>query len=106
MKEVADELGLALEIDLWMDETPVPMDKDVVDIVEQAAKTKEMKYKVMHSGAGHDSQVIAPHYPSAMIFVPSIKGISHNPAEATDLADLTAGVEVLAQALYELAYKE
>lgn len=106
MKEVADELGLALEIDLWMDETPVPMDKDVVDIVEQAAKTKEMKYKVMHSGAGHDSQVIAPHYPSAMIFVPSIKGISHNPAEATDLADLAAGVEVLAQALYELAYKE
>lgn len=106
MKEVANEFGLALEIDLWMDETPVPMDKGVVDIVEQAAKTKEMKYKVMHSGAGHDSQVIAPHYPSAMIFVPSIKGISHNPAEATDLPDLVAGVEVLAQALYELAYKE
>lgn len=106
MKEVASELGLTLEIDLWMDETPVPMDESVVEVVENAAKTKEMKYKVMHSGAGHDSQVIAPHYPTAMIFVPSIKGISHNPAEATDLADLVAGVEVLTQALYELAYKE
>lgn len=106
MKEVASELGLTLEIDLWMDETPVPMDESVVEVVENAAKTKEMKYKLMHSGAGHDSQVIAPHYPTAMIFVPSIKGISHNPAEATDLADLVAGVEVLTQALYELAYKE
>ncbi|WP_137662769.1 allantoate deiminase [Enterococcus hulanensis] len=106
MKEVASELGLTLEIDLWMDETPVPMNESVVEVVEKAAKTKEMKYKVMHSGAGHDSQVIAPHYPTAMIFVPSIKGISHNPAEATDLADLVAGVEVLTQALYELAYKE
>ena len=106
MKEVASELGLTLEIDLWMDETPVPMNESIVEVVEKAAKTKEMKYKVMHSGAGHDSQVIAPHYPTAMIFVPSIKGISHNPAEATDLADLVAGVEVLTQALYELAYKE
>lgn len=106
MKEVASELGLTLDIDLWMDETPVPMNESVVEVVEKAAKAKEMKYKVMHSGAGHDSQVIAPHYPTAMIFVPSIKGISHNPAEATDLADLVAGVEVLTQALYELAYKE
>ncbi|MDN6616739.1 MAG: M20/M25/M40 family metallo-hydrolase, partial [Enterococcus sp.] len=106
MKEVAKELGLELDIDLWMNETPVPMDEAVVAVVEEAAKAKEKSYKVMHSGAGHDSQVIAPHYPTAMIFVPSIKGISHNPAEATDLADLVAGVEVLAQALYELAYKE
>ncbi|WP_288227513.1 allantoate deiminase [uncultured Enterococcus sp.] len=106
MKEVAKELDLELDIDLWMDETPVPMDEAVVAVVEEAAKAKEKSYKVMHSGAGHDSQVIAPHYPTAMIFVPSIKGISHNPAEATDLADLVAGVEVLAQALYELAYKK
>ncbi|MGM0216569.1 allantoate deiminase [Enterococcus sp. AZ109] len=106
MKQVAKDHGLELDIDLWMDESPVPMDDAIVAKVEQAAKDKNMKYKVMHSGAGHDSQVIAPHYPSAMIFVPSINGISHNPAEATKLEDLVAGVEVLAQALYELAYKE
>ncbi|MGG5319095.1 allantoate deiminase [Enterococcus sp. AZ072] len=106
MKEVAKEHGLELEIDLWMDESPVPMDESIVAKVEQAAKNKNMKYKVMHSGAGHDSQVIAPHYPSAMIFVPSINGISHNPAEATNLEDLVAGVDILTEALYELAYKE
>ena len=58
----------------------------------------------MHSGAGHDSQIIAPHYPTAMIFVPSIKGISHNPAEETKLEDLVEGVKALAESLYKLAY--
>ena len=36
------------------------------------------------SGAGHDAQMMARIAPSAMIFVPSIKGISHNPEEATE----------------------
>jgi allantoate deiminase len=40
-----------------------------------------------------------------MIFVPSIGGISHNPAEATKLEDLVEGVKMMASALYELAYK-
>ena len=106
MKEVAKHHGLSIDIDLWMDEAPVPMNEEIVAAVEQAAKEQEMNYRVMHSGAGHDSQTIAPHYPSAMIFVPSIKGISHNPAEETKHEDLVAGVKVLAQTLYELAYKE
>ena len=106
IQEVAQEHGLTADIDLWMDEDPVPMNQEIVDAVEAAAKETGLTYKVMHSGAGHDSQIIAPHYPAAMIFTPSIKGISHNPAEATKDEDLVAGVKVLAQALYELAYKE
>ncbi len=106
MREVAEKHQLEIDIDLWMDEAPVPMDEKIVATVEKAAQAEKMKYKVMHSGAGHDSQIIAPHYPSAMIFVPSIKGISHNPAEKTDHEDLVAGVKVLAKALYELAYQE
>jgi allantoate deiminase len=106
IKNIANEHGLTVEMDLWMDERPVPMDDRIVVTVEQAVKQSGKKYKVMHSGAGHDSQVIAPHFPTAMLFVPSIDGISHNPAESTDIEDLTAGVEVLAASLYELAYKE
>ena len=106
IQEVAQEHGLTADIDLWMDEDPVPMNQEIVDAVEAATKETGLSYKVMHSGAGHDSQIIAPHYPTAMIFTPSIKGISHNPAEATKDEDLVAGVKVLAQALYELAYKE
>lgn len=105
IKEIASEMDIEANIDLWMDEAPVPMDADIVAILEEAAKKANMKYRVMHSGAGHDSQIIAPHYPTAMIFVPSIGGISHNPAEATKLEDLVEGVKMMASALYELAYK-
>ncbi|MGA9518324.1 MAG: allantoate deiminase [Trichococcus sp.] len=105
INEIAKEMDIEATIDLWMDETPVPMDANIVSILEEAAKKAHMKYRVMHSGAGHDSQIIAPHYPTAMIFVPSIGGISHNPAEATKLEDLVEGVKMMASALYELAYK-
>lgn len=106
VKNVSDELGLEVEINLWMDEVPIPMDEKVVGKIKDAAEAQKVNYKIMHSGAGHDSQVIAPYYPTAMIFVPSINGISHSPEEHTDLDDLVVGVQVLARALFELAYKD
>ena len=60
----------------------------------------------MHSGAGHDSQIFAPRVPTAMLFVPSIKGISHNTAEDTKTEDLVEGIKALTYALYKLAYQE
>ena len=52
----------------------------------------------MPSGAGHDAQYLARVMPAAMLFVPSINGISHHWAEDTKEADLALGVEVLAEA--------
>jgi N-carbamoyl-L-amino-acid hydrolase len=46
---------------------------------------------------------LAEHCPSAMIFVPSKGGISHNAAEATDPDDLFLGVQALAYTVVELA---
>lgn len=105
MKEIANDMGLGIEIDLWMDEAPVPMSEKVYGAIERQAQAGGYKYRMMHSGAGHDSQIIAPVYPTAMIFVPSIGGISHNPAEDTNFTDLIEGVKLLADTLYELAYK-
>ena len=59
----------------------------------------------MTSGAGHDAQMLARICPSAMIFVPSVKGISHNAAEHTAPADLAAGANVLLHTLLELAHQ-
>ena len=50
----------------------------------------------MHSGAGHDAQILA-HMPTVMIFVPSIDGISHNPAEATKTEEIVQGIKALAE---------
>lgn len=104
MKEIAGSQGIVIEFDNWMNEAPVLMDKKVVDIIERACKDNKVNYKVMHSGAGHDSQIFATRVPTGMIFVPSIKGISHNPAEDTAVEDLREGIKTLAYTLHELAY--
>jgi N-carbamoyl-L-amino-acid hydrolase len=51
------------------------------------------------SGAGHDAQMLARVCPAGMVFVPSERGISHNPAEHTAAADVEAGANVLLQVL-------
>ena len=55
------------------------------------------------SGAGHDSIYLARVCPTAMIFVPCEKGISHNEAESATPYDLASGARVLAEVLAELA---
>lgn len=55
------------------------------------------------SGAFHDAMYLAGHCPTAMLFVPSRNGISHNPAEYTEPWQLLAGARALAHAVTELA---
>ncbi|MFC5588969.1 allantoate deiminase [Sporosarcina soli] len=103
---ISAESGVETTIDMWMDEDPIPMDPQIVDAIEKQTKEKGLNYKMMHSGAGHDSQIIAPIVPTAMIFVPSRDGISHNPLEYTSPEELAIGVQALIESLYVLAYKE
>lgn len=107
IKSVAEANEMIYDINLWMDEAPSLMDEKIIGIIEQAAKDNVGDaYKVMPSGAGHDAQIFADFVPTAMLFVPSIGGISHNINEETDIKDLVKGIEVLKDVLYELAYKK
>lgn len=85
---------------------PVVFDDRVVAIVESAAKARNNTVQRMPSGAGHDAQMIARMAPTAMIFVPSHKGLSHNVAEHTDEIDLVAGANVLLDVMLQLAETE
>ena len=82
---------------------PVIFDDGVVKLVERTAARLGHSCRRMTSGAGHDAQMLARVCPAGMIFVPSVKGISHNPAEHTAPADLAAGANVLLHVLLELA---
>jgi N-carbamoyl-L-amino-acid hydrolase len=82
---------------------PVTFDGNIVRLVEDAARERGLASKRMTSGAGHDAQMIARIAPSAMIFVPSIDGISHNPRECTADADLVAGANILLDVVTRLA---
>lgn len=81
---------------------PAMTDKKLQQIIDRQAKALGLKTKFMQSGAGHDSQEIAMIAPVAMIFVPSVGGISHSPKEFTKTEDMANGVNVLLQAVLEV----
>jgi beta-ureidopropionase / N-carbamoyl-L-amino-acid hydrolase len=82
---------------------PVAFDANIVTLVQGAAQQRGLSVMRMTSGAGHDAQMIARIAPAAMIFVPSIGGISHNPRERTDDTGLIAGANVLLDVVARLA---
>ncbi|HLG46671.1 MAG TPA: Zn-dependent hydrolase [Reyranella sp.] len=82
---------------------PVIFDAGLVDRVEHHAKALSLSTRRMPSGAGHDAQMMQRICPTAMIFVPSVAGLSHNVKEHTEAADLVAGAEVLLNLVLELA---
>jgi N-carbamoyl-L-amino-acid hydrolase len=82
---------------------PVAFDTFVVNLVEQQTHALGCTYQRMPSGAGHDAQMLARVCPSAMIFVPSVGGLSHNVREYTEPADLQRGAQVLLQVVLALA---
>ena len=82
---------------------PVIFDPNVVDLVHHTAAQLGHSVRRMPSGAGHDAQMLARVCPTAMVFTPSRHGISHNPAEHTDPADLQAGADVLLHVMLALA---
>jgi beta-ureidopropionase / N-carbamoyl-L-amino-acid hydrolase len=82
---------------------PVDFDPSSVDLVEATAQRLGYSTRRLPSGAGHDAQMLARVCPTAMIFTPSAGGLSHNIAEYTAPADVTAGANVLLQTMLELA---
>src|SRR5579862_8273969 len=52
----------------------------------------------MPSGAGHDAQVISHKLRAGMMFIPSLKGISHHWSEDTKEEDIVLGAQVFADA--------
>jgi N-carbamoyl-L-amino-acid hydrolase len=82
---------------------PVDFDDNVIALVEEIARAHGHSTMRLPSGAGHDAQMLARVCPAGMVFVPSVRGISHNPAELTADPDLEAGANVLLHALLRLA---
>ena len=85
---------------------PVVFDDRVIDCVERFAKDQGNSVQRMPSGAGHDAQMLARVCPSGLIFVPSVKGISHNPSEFTETDDLIAGANILLHTMLSLTTLE
>lgn len=103
-QEIATARGLTLTATPVPGVEPVAMDARLVAALEQASEAVlPGRWRRMPSGALHDASNVAAVLPVAMLFAPSIHGISHNPAEDTARADLAAALEVLAVAVRRLS---
>lgn len=102
--ETAEELGLSADTSAMLALDPVPMDPGFRAALEQAAEeVAPGRWRRMPSGALHDATSVAAHMPVAMLFVPSINGISHAFEEDTAEADLVTGLNILARAARQMA---
>ena len=106
LEELAASEGVTISSRRLARFEPVQFDADIAALIERTAAALDLSCRPMTSGAGHDAQMLARVCPAAMIFVPSVGGISHNPAEHTEPEDLLAGTTVLLHTLLELAHQE
>jgi N-carbamoyl-L-amino-acid hydrolase len=82
---------------------PVAMADDLQAVLERAAERHAPGRSMrMPSGAGHDAQILGLRIPAAMLFVPSIGGVSHHYSENTADADIVLGCRVFADAAAEI----
>ncbi|MBT6093544.1 MAG: Zn-dependent hydrolase [Rhodospirillaceae bacterium] len=102
-KEIADNMGLGIEIARTSIAAPVQFNAGCVDAVRRAAEARDIPCMDVYSGAGHDACKIADLAPTGMIFVPCERGISHNEAENATPDDLAAGTQVLLDVVVEAA---
>lgn len=103
-QEIADARGLDLAYGPLLGLEPVAMDQELQAALEAAAEQEVPgRWRRMPSGALHDATNVSRLMPVAMLFVPSIGGISHAFEEDTREDDLVAGLRVLSRAAQEAA---
>ena len=102
-KKIAEEIGLALEIESVGGFDPVTFDPDCVATVRAAAEKLGYEHRDLVSGAGHDACWINKVAPTAMVMCPCVGGLSHNEAEEISQKWASAGADVLLHAVLESA---
>jgi N-carbamoyl-L-amino-acid hydrolase len=102
--EVAGARSLDLQLGKMLGLEPVAMDDRLQQALADADEAEAPgKWRRMPSGALHDTTNVARHMPVAMLFVPSIGGVSHNFDEDTHEEDLATGLKVMARAVAGLS---
>ena len=100
---IAARRRVAIEVDPYATFGPVAFDPALGDLLRDKAPARQLSTRDMIAAAGHDSVLMAPLCPSAMLFVPSVGGITHNPREYSTKEQLARGAQVLLDAVLELA---
>jgi N-carbamoyl-L-amino-acid hydrolase len=100
--EIAKATKTAIEFTSRSHNAPATAAVEVQQAIERSAARAGLATHRMPSGAGHDAQMMAQLSPMGMIFVPSIRGISHSPLELTSWEDCARGAGVLLGTVLEI----
>jgi len=100
--EIGRATGTSFSFERFYVSEAAPTAPHIRDVVEATARSLGLSTRRMPSGAGHDAQSMAHIGPVGMIFVPSVRGISHAPQEFTEPQDVTNGADVLLGTLLAL----
>ena len=98
------EDGFRYTLEFAAPDAPAQMDEAGLKLLEEAARKLHLSYRKMHSGAGHDAEMLAQKIKTNMIFVPSVGGISHSPLEYSKPDDIGRGYLLLKAYLREIAW--
>jgi N-carbamoyl-L-amino-acid hydrolase len=93
---------VAVELEETARIEPAPMDARLAGVIAGASRAHGEEPLSLPSGAGHDAMIMSRALPSAMLFIPSIGGRSHDIAEDTSEEDIVLGCRVLAAAVDRL----
>ena len=88
-----------------LDAAPVVFDASLVDTIEKVCQHHGISHQRMLSGAGHDAVQVSSRIPSAMIFIPCVKGISHAQDEEITSEWAKSGAQVLLDTVLSLNEK-
>jgi allantoate deiminase len=101
--EIAQRRGLTVCSTTHLNQAVVAMDSFLVSQIEEAIRRSGCEPHHMVSGAGHDAMILAEKVPSAMVFLRTPGGISHDPAESVTEDDVAKAIECGSHLLDQLA---
>jgi hydantoinase/carbamoylase family amidase len=102
-QRIARRRKIGVELLTLREENPVPLDRRLLKVTKAICDERNLVYEIMPSGAGHDAMQMAKITPAGMIFIPSQRGISHNPAEWTSPDDIGLGAQLLMETMIRVA---
>ena len=102
-RALAQRRNLGIKILPIREESPVSLDRRLIDLLKECCEARRIPYEVMPSGAGHDAMQMAKIAPAGMLFIPSRRGISHSPLEWSDPEDIYLGTQLLLDSIIRVA---
>jgi N-carbamoyl-L-amino-acid hydrolase len=106
LDEIAKKRRVAIALDPYATFGPVTFDRTLGDLLRDKARARQLALRDIITAAGHDSVPVAPLCRSAMLFIPSVGGITHNPREFSTKEQIAHGAQVLLDAVLDLANKQ